>query len=1597
MKRFLKIFSRTILFILALLLVVVMALQTGFVQNWLVGIASKKLSKDLGTEVRIQNVSIGFFNKLNLEGTLVRDLQKDTLLYAGALRVRITDWFFLKDKIDLKYIGLEDATIHLKRKDSTWNYAFLVNYFSSPKSTKKKENNIVLDLKKVDLKNVHFVQQDEWRGENIKAHIGGLLMDAEKIDFNKSSFNINSILLEKPIVTIENYTGFRPDSIRKKIEKIVTVDTGLHFNPGIDLQLASLTINNGFFATGVVGRKYTPYFDDKNLQLSKLTGSFSNVVFKKDTLKALMDISTKERCGFELKRLKTQLKITPEIIELAKLTLQTNKTRLSNYYAMRFKHFEKDFANYETNVVMDAKFKDSKVNSDDIAYFAPDLKDWKKEVAISGKFLGTVADFNVKDLFLRSAGTTYISGDLAMKGLPYIDKTTILFSNGTIQTNQKDLAVVIPALKKIKEPNLKALGTILFRGNFDGTINNFKTIGTISSNIGAVEANIAMKFPNKGEPTYAGSLKTNHFNLGKFINNTQVGMIDFTGKINGSSFSISNMQTQLDGYFKTLEFNGYAYSNITTNGNFIKKYYNGEVKIVDPNLDFISSIQIDMSKPEPSFNILGDIVKSNFKNLNLTKEKVELTGLIDVNFTGSNIDEFIGTAKVLNANLLHENDKLSFDSLILNASYQDSLKVLTLTSNEFALTVSGKSFKLLDLPNAFQTYLNRYYPTYIAAPIAIPVKQDFKISLFTKDFDKYIRLIDNRLRGLDYASIIGSANTGENKFELRANIPTLSFEKYKLSDAIIIGDGSYDSLKIAGEISNIFIGDSLNFPFTTFNITSSNDYSNVSIQTKAENTLNEANLNAEVHTLEDGVRVNFKPSSFVLNEKNWNLEKEGELVIRKHFVSAENVKFTQGFQEIKVETEIENDGGNSNNLIVKLKNVVLGDLTSLISKKNLFEGLATGEIRLNDFYGKFKATANLKAEQFRVDSDSIGLVNLKADYDSKTGDVTFDAKSPNDGYKFNVQGYYKSKDSTNQPLYVNTELSDSKINIVQRFVGDLFTDISGKATGNLIIKGNPSSPDLEGKIKLKNAGLKVNFTQVYYTIDSAEIIFEKDGIDFGSFVIQDKYKNKGNVRGKLYEKQFTNMAFDFDVNTNKLLLIDTKAKDNKQFYGRAIGKASLSLKGPESAAKMKIIGEANDSSHIFIPNSLSKESGEADFIVFKKYGEEMQKESRKDGFDLTVDLDVTANNKVQIDVILDDLTGDVIQAVGNGRLQIVAGTTVPLTMKGRYNIDRGNYNFNFQSFIRKPFVLLPNVGNYIEWNGDPYKADIRIDAQYTAERVSVSDLLSGQQVSVSSATKSYRGQVFVIAQLREKLTKPEINFDLNFPDNSPIKTDNVFSDFINRIEKDQNEMLSQATSLIVFGSFAPYGQGLLSGSNSTNLNNLGVNTISQLLTKQVNKAVSNLLYKLTGDKSLRFDLGTSVYSSSSIVDQSSGITANSNRLDRTNVTFKVGKSFLNDNIIVTFGADLDFNVSNSSTIANGNFQWLPDLNIEIKLSQTGRLRAIVFSKNSLDISGSTLGRRNRQGVSLSYKRDFDTFSELFATKPKDTILVPAPANKPSGK
>ncbi|CAN5500480.1 hypothetical protein BH10BAC2_BH10BAC2_28570 [soil metagenome] len=1557
-----RIGRKVLLGMLGLILLVILLLQTDYIQNIIIGEVTKRFSKDLNTEVSIKHVSLSFFDKLDLDGTLIRDNNKDTLLYAGTMKIRITDWFFFKDKIDLKYIGLENALIDINRKDSVWNYQFIVDHFASNDTSKNTSGkSIVLNLQKVDLKKVRFIQHDEWIGQTMTVKVGSMLADIEKTDFKKNSIIVTSVDLDKPYFSIENFDGFRPDSLRRK-----NTDTGMYFNAGdIMLKVASIKMTDGIFISMLRGEVPDGgVFDGANIRVSKINGSIENVSFIKDTIKAKVNLSAFERSGFVLNKLKADFKLTPQIMEFAKLDIRTPSSRLGDYYAMRYKDFNEDMAGYIEQVVMDARFRNSTVSSDDIAFFAPELSTWKQKAAISGKFFGTVDDFKVDNIFVRTDANTYATGDFAMKGLPYIDKTLITFNNATVQTNSSEIAFLYPGITTITTPDMAALGNVLFRGNFKGTINKFTTTGTLSSLLGGMYTDINMNLPSKGEPSYSGNITAKQFDLGRFVKVSSLGKMSFKGKVEGRSFELDKVKTSLDGTFDSLQFNGYTYRNLTFSGAIAKEKIDGDFKADDPNFDFLSSIQIDLSGKQPSFNILGDLAEANFKKLNFTNKDFKLTGLFDLNFTGRNIDDFLGSAKILNATLLHDSTSLDFDSLSVNAYIDaENRKVLSAESNQFDVKVTGQ-YNILDLPNSFQSFLSRYYPAYINAPKNEPKDQRFYVELNTKEFDKYARVIDPRLSGLDYMRLSGSVNTTnrDSGFYLRAEIPFAKYDKYKLENANIKGVGSADSLRLTGDVERIYIGDSLFFPNTYLTILSAKDHSSVHIATSASETLNNADLNADVFTLEDGVRINFQPSSFVVNTKKWELEKEGELVIRKNFTSARNVKFSQGFQQITVETE-EEQGTNASNLVVRLKNVNMGDFTSLVTTNPRLEGLANGVVYLRDFYTRFNAQTSITVEQFRLDDDSVGVVKLNGKYSSETGKISFDGKADNKDYRFDLDGYYNIKDSINEPLNTTIHMQGTRITYINNFLADIFSNIEGLATGDLTVKGDPRSPQLLGQVMLKNGGLTVDYTKVHYTIDSALFTFTKESIDFGRFSIKDKYNNKGSVRGILYEEGFKNMRYDFDMATDKLLVLDTKQKDNQQFYGKAIAKATLSIKGPQENMKMNITGEAVDTSNISIVTSAGKESTDADFIVFKKYGTEIEAPKKNSDTKLNISLDLVANNKVGINVILDQLTGDVISATGDGRLRISVPAAGSMTMNGRYNIESGRYNFNFQSFLRKPFDLRKNAGNYIEWNGDPYKAQMKIDASYTAKNISFNELLTNTGVSLGNVVSGYRGEVYVIAHLTGNLSNPDIKFSFDFPSGSPIENDNNLQLFLAKVENDDNEMIKQVTFLIVFGSFAPYGQ-LGNGGNLAQT--AGINTISQQITNELNKLVSNLLAKITGDKSLQFDINTSTYSSSTLYGTSN---TQQNRLDRQVVNLKVNQSILNDKIIISLGTGLDFNLS-SSAVQTGNFQFLPDISIEFVLSRDRKLRAIVFNKSSLDVTTGIIGRRIRQGVSISYSFDF---------------------------
>ena len=1553
-----------------------MLVNTTSFQNWIVKKVTVKLSNDLHAKVSIRHVEFGLFNKMLLEGTLVLDKKNDTLLYAETAKVNITDWFFLKDNITLKYIALDDAIINLNRKDSTWNYQFLVNYFSSPKKkTDTSKNVIKLDLKTVELNRVKVFKKDEWGGQNAVISFDKLSFTPDIFDTKNKIIKINEITLDHPLYAEYNYQGLKPLLIKTKIDPSSNTH-GLRWNTE-DWLIAvnNIKIKDGGLAIESSNGKVSDInlFDGSHIIASAINATLKNVQFAKDTISANVNISAKDRSGFEIKKLTANYKFTPEKMEFNNFDLTTNQSHIKNYYVMRYKNFNEDFANFEQAVTLEANFTNSEVSSDDIAYFAPELRKWKRNFSISGNVSGPLDNLSGRRMLIRS-GNSNFDGDVSITGLPG-SNFYLNLSSRELRTNYKELITIVPSLRNVTSPNLSTLGNIHFAGTFKGFLKDFVTSGTLITDAGTIVSDLHMQFPDNSASLYSGKITTTNFRLGKFIGDDNLGNISFNGSIAGKGFNANNVDVTLDGNIRQFEFNNYNYQNIIAKGNFKNKVFKGNVSIDDPNIkiDGLNGT-IDFRSADPQFNFDANVARLNLKNIQLTNDDFSLTGKFNLNFSGNNIDNFLGTAKIYNATLLDNGQKLSFDSLLINSSIVGGKKYLSVQSNELEANVTG-NFKILELPEAFQLLLSRYYPAYINKPKRNIHEQDFSFDIKTKVISDYISLLSKKIKGFDNTTINGNLNLSNNTLNVTANIPSFNYSNIDFTNVNFTGIGNYDTLTLAGKIADVIINDSLHLPDTKIFVTAANDVSDINIKTSASQTLNEANLSLRLQALSDGFKLNFNPSSFVINDKKWMLEKGGELVLSKKVLTASEVKFVQNEQQIIISTG-PSTFGNTSDVMVELKRINIGDIVPFFIRSPRFEGLMTGRLKINDPFGDMTVGFVTQTDQFRFENDSIGILKTSGSYSSASGDLIANASSNNAEYNFIADVTYKTKDSTTNQLNGSLNLDKSNIHFLQKYLNSIFTGLQGNATGQLNILGRGNDPKITGSVSLDDASLTVNYTRCKYFFNNNSILkFTKDEIDFGTLKIRDTLNNTATVSGKLYHTFFDNFYFnDLHFKTDrrnsipgKFLLNNTTAKDNKEFYGHVIGDADMQLDGPISDMRMNITGQPTDSSHIYLPTGDVAETGKINYIEFIKFGREMKTDfTVREEANIKVNMEITATPFAQIDVILDETTGDIIKAKGSGKLNINVGTKEPLTMRGRYDVEEGQYTFNFQTFLKTPFTL---QSGFIEWQGDPYLANLNIDAVYRARQVDLSIIPTTLATSGFSNTK---GDVDVIFKLRGTLKDPRPDFEFVFPFDNPLRSDPIANQYLKtKYQADKNDMNKQVTSLLLFNSFISDQQRLFSTNNT---GNFVFRTVGQVLSNTLSSSLNNWLQKL-----LKTDQ-VNLYTNFKAPDFNFQKGASQNQIQNLgNFGFKT--AFLNNRLLINFGGNVDYKLVQASSNSNTNFLFTPDVSFEYLINPSGSLRVVGFNRSDADlgdIAGVT--RRNRTGILLSYRKDFNSFYELFGVK-----------------
>src|SRR6185312_6239633 len=632
----------------------------------------------------------------------------------------------------------------------------------------------------------------------------------DEFDTKNRIIKISTVTLEHPTFSLYDYTGKRPVDTTSAPQVIEPETKGLQWNTGgWQLSVNKLTMNDGLAAIEREGTYRAPIneFDERHIILSDIKGTFKNFKLINDTLRSAVSVSVKDRGGFVVKRLDADFKFTPKLMEFKNLDIITNKSRLKDYFAMHYNHFNDDMQDFVHTVTLDVRFKNSEVSSEDLAYFAPETRSWNTVFSVSGEAHGKVDNITGQKIIINAGEQNYLNGDISLRGLPDIDKTFIDFRSRELRTTYNELARLIPSLKQITNPKLSAFGSIRFSGSYTGYIRDFVTYGTLTTDIGTLQTDLQMTIPQEGKAVYEGKISTDNFQIGKFINNSEIGNIVFNGKINGKGFNANDVNIGVDGNINKIEFNGYTYTNITAHGDFKNKLFTGTGSINDPHIK-IDTLKgsINFSKSNPEFNLEANVSKLHLKNLRFTNDSIAVAGKFKLNFTGNNIDNFLGSAKLYDAVLSDNGKQLSFDSLKINSTFIDGKKVLSIETNELFASING-SFKILELPDAFQLFLNKYYPAYINKPKKNVENQNFSFLINTKNISEYINLFDTKITGFDNSVISGEINIATNTLNMLATVPKFNYSNISFNNIALSGTGTKDTLVFKGDIEDVVIND----------------------------------------------------------------------------------------------------------------------------------------------------------------------------------------------------------------------------------------------------------------------------------------------------------------------------------------------------------------------------------------------------------------------------------------------------------------------------------------------------------------------------------------------------------------------------------------------------------------------------------------------------------------------------------------------------------------------------------------------------------------------------------------------------------------------
>lgn len=1179
-------------------------------------------------------------------------------------------------------------------------------------------------------------------------------------------------------------------------------------------------------------------------------------------------------------------------------------------------------------------------------------------IDLSGRVVGTLGNLAASRLEIITQSASRFSGDLQAKGLPDIDKTVFDLKITDLTTTSEDLEGFS---KKPLPPLLANLGLVQFVGNYKGTVKDFDIDGKFRTSAGGGATDLALHFnEDYSFAKYQGRLVMENFDLGKVFGDTmQLGAVSLNLKLDGEGLDLDALNTTMDGVVEKAVYQGYEYRNLRVDGRFVKRLFEGHIKMQDKNLAFDLLGKVNLNDSLPDLDVTVGIDTINLKNLKLSAQNIGLSGRIEAKFVGKNLDNIRGQA-VLTDFVLSGDKNRYFDKKIVFEARQLGAgnRALRFDANFMKARVDGR-YNFRDLPGLVMGYINDFFPVDALAPDSTQTlnpkvaDQSFEFDLQFTNLRPVAGIFIPDFIAVDTSAYLkGRFDSAEKELELDAAFPNLELRGARADSLLIRLNGNRQAIRSSAKLWNFNYGGTFYAPLLDLSTRMSAD-----------------TLRFDVSILDDYLKPNFKwggsstksaelyqlvfDRELMLNREIWAINEKNTTLFSRKDLIIKDLIFSKNEQSIAIATSGPAPANDLAPVEVRFDNFLLNEISNLLNNPDLrLAGAMNGTFIVREPLKNLQYNADIQVQALALNDQLLG--DLKVEAVQPSGRRVIQVNTGLTGA--NVASLRGTYDPATRQFDIDASIEQLILAVADPFLNTLIRDSKGHISGNFTLRGTPDKPALNGSITTHDISTEVVLSGARYRTDGNTIRFSETVIDLGQMSFYDASNRKADLSGKITHSYLDSLQMNMRVQTNGLQILNTTRDDNQLYYGKLFAKADVRITGTPELPRLDIVATTLDSSLLHVePLTEQLLVVHEDYIIFSNPNRyepdsltllEKQLGTGRSGFDLNLVLEVTP--RARLNIIIDPLKGDELFCSGNGNFTVRMTPAGEINITGTYIIEEGNYTFNYEGLVKRDFAI--RKGSSLSFTGDPYNARFDITAVYKT-RATTYELISNETTldeETLTASKR-RTEVEVEMHISGGLAEPEITFDINLPSSEGGLVDNLTARKLSDLRDDPTELNKQVFGLLFFNSFiqAEIGGGLAGVGESAALK-----SVSSLITGQLNRLAGRLI------KGVDLTLGFESYRA-----------AGQDAATVTEMKLGLSKQLFDDRLAIKVGGNINLENTRRSSIEAGAYSsFAGDFVLEYKLDKMGVYLLKVFHKSDYNILLDA--NLNKTGVGIMYRKSY---------------------------